>query len=78
MRRFPLFALALALAASAGAPLVAQVGQAVPQPLPYADTIPAPRDIPYPGTIRLEVNATDTTRGIFQVTETIPVAQGRR
>ncbi|WP_192901914.1 M61 family metallopeptidase [Sphingosinicella ginsenosidimutans] len=75
MRRFPLFALALVLAASAGAPLVAQVGQAVPQPLPYADTIPAPRDIPYPGTIRLEVNATDTTRGIFQVTETIPVAQ---
>lgn len=71
MRCLLLAATAIALAAPAGA----QVGQAVPQPLPYSDTIPAPRDIPYPGTIRLEVNATDTTRRIFQVTETIPVTQ---
>ena len=44
-----------------------------PQPLPFTETIPLPRDIPYPGTITLAVDATDTDRGIFKVTETIPV-----
>ena len=46
----------------------------LPQPLPIVDTIPAARDVPYPGTIRLEVDATDTSRAIFKVKETIPVA----
>jgi predicted metalloprotease with PDZ domain len=43
------------------------------QPLPRTDTIPPARDVPFPGTIRLRVDATDTQRGIFQVRETIPV-----
>src|SRR2546430_11464068 len=38
--------------------------------------VPAPRDTPYPGTIRLNVNATDTDRRIFNVRETIPVSGG--
>src|SRR6266446_6795563 len=38
--------------------------------------VPAPRDTPYPGTIRLSVNATDTDRRIFNVRETIPVSGG--
>lgn len=50
----------------------APVGQ--PQPLPFPDTIPAARDIAYPGTIRLAIDATDTQRGIYRVRETIPVA----
>ncbi len=33
-----------------------------------------PRDQPYPGTIRLAVDASDVTRGIFTVRQTIPVA----
>src|SRR5437868_4627606 len=37
------------------------------------DTIPAPRDIPYPGTIQLIVDASDVTRGIFKVREHVPV-----
>ncbi|MEI6235526.1 MAG: peptidase M61 [Planctomycetota bacterium] len=37
--------------------------------------IPAPRDVPFPGTIELRVDATDVQRRIFRVTETIPVAQ---
>src|SRR4029079_10614180 len=45
-----------------------------PQPQPFADNIPAARDIPYPGTIRLSVEATDLARGIMKVRETIPVA----
>ena len=45
-----------------------------PQPVPFVDTIPAARDIPYPGTITLDVDATDTARAIFNVKQTIPVA----
>jgi predicted metalloprotease with PDZ domain len=45
-----------------------------PDPLPMPAAIPAPQDTPYPGIIRLSVDATDTTRGIFRVHETIPLA----
>ncbi len=46
-----------------------------PTALPVVDTVSAPRDTPYPGgTIKLEVDATDTTQRIFRVKETIPVA----
>ena len=45
-----------------------------PQPVPIHDTIPVARDIAYPGTIKLEVEATDLDRGIVKVRETIPVA----
>jgi predicted metalloprotease with PDZ domain len=38
--------------------------------------IPAPKDTPYAGTIRLSVNATDTDRHIFNVRETIPISGG--
>ena len=44
-----------------------------PQPVPPVDTIPAPRDVPYPGTISLEIDATDTRQGIFRTKERIPV-----
>lgn len=70
MLRAPLFALLLATVAT---PALAQKSQ--PQPLPFVDTIPAARDIAYPGTITLDIDATDTQRAIFRVKETIPVAQ---
>jgi predicted metalloprotease with PDZ domain len=38
--------------------------------------IATPEDRSFPGTIRLEVDTTDVTRHIFQVTETIPVRSG--
>lgn len=50
-------------------------GNSAPQPVPFVDTIPAPRDEAYPGTITLNVDATDTMRGIMRVKETIPVAK---
>ena len=37
-----------------------------------------PRDVPYPGAITLSVDATDVARGIFRVSETIPVARPGR
>ena len=39
------------------------------------DVIPPPRDVRYPGTLILEVDASDVRQHIFRVTETIPVAQ---
>jgi predicted metalloprotease with PDZ domain len=45
-------------------------------PAPQPPAIPAPRDRPYPGTIRLAVDATDTTRAVFRVHESIPVQSG--
>ena len=47
-----------------------------PQPLPMPPPIAAPRDIPYPGTIRLSVDATDIDRRIFNVHEVVPVRAG--
>jgi predicted metalloprotease with PDZ domain len=44
-------------------------------PAPRRDTIPPPRDIRYPGTIQLNVDATDIVRRIFRVHERIPVAR---
>jgi predicted metalloprotease with PDZ domain len=48
-------------------------GQPRAVPLPPPTT--APRDVPYPGVIALEVDARDVERGIFRVRERIPVAQ---
>jgi predicted metalloprotease with PDZ domain len=47
-----------------------------PQPLPMPAEIAAPKDTPYPGAIRLSVDATDLARHIFSVRETIPVRGG--
>lgn len=40
--------------------------------------IPAARDVQYPGIISLKVDASDVTRGIFRVEQTIPVAKAGR
>ena len=40
--------------------------------------IPAAQDVPYPGTISLDIDATDVTRGIYKVTQVFPVADGAR
>ena len=55
MRRYGLLALLLST------PVLAQVpaGNSAPQPVPYVDPIPAARDVPYPGTMQLDVDATD-------------------
>jgi predicted metalloprotease with PDZ domain len=47
---------------------------AQPQPLAFETTIPVARDIPYPGTMKLTVDATDLDRRIMTVKQTIPVA----
>lgn len=43
---------------------------------PRTDQVPPPQDTPYPGTIAIHVDASDTLQGIFRVHETIPVKAG--
>ena len=38
--------------------------------------VPAPQDTPYPGTLAVHVDASDTRQGIFRVHETIPASEG--
>lgn len=54
----------------------AQAQTILPQPAPMPAAIAAPRDIAYPGTLTLEVDATDLDRRIFRVRETVPVSAG--
>ena len=64
------------LSTAIASPLFAQAAiRSKPTALPVNDATPAPKDVPYPGgTIKLEVDASDTTQRIFRVKETIPVA----
>ena len=66
MRTFLLLA-----SAHIDAPALAQ--RSLPQPLPIVDAVPAAKDTPFPGTLRLHVDTTDTLHGVFKVEETIPV-----
>lgn len=65
----------LATTASAAMAQVPAGNSAPVAQAPFVNTIPDAVDTPYPGTIKLMVDATDTDRGIFRVKETIPVAK---
>jgi predicted metalloprotease with PDZ domain len=73
MRR--VFALTALLLASPIAFAPAGAQNSAPQPAPFVERIPAARDIPYPGTMTLKVDATDVARRIYRVQQVIPVAQ---
>ena len=69
-------ALAFILSSSLTGAAVAQMRpplNTLPQATPKVDTIPPVRDVAFPGTIQLTVDASDVTRGIFNVHEQIPV-----
>jgi predicted metalloprotease with PDZ domain len=66
----------LLLTALLSIPAHAQTPRSAPQPLPILNTIPAPKDTPYPGTTRINVDATDTVQGIFKVEQTLPLPPG--
>jgi predicted metalloprotease with PDZ domain len=55
-------------------PLISQAQNSAPEAQPIVDTIPAARDVPWPGVVTLSVDATDVTRGIFLISENIPVS----
>jgi predicted metalloprotease with PDZ domain len=65
------------VAGACAAVLLAAAGarsQPQPEPAPATPPIAAPNDVPYPGVLRLRVDATDLAHGIFTVHETVPVA----
>jgi predicted metalloprotease with PDZ domain len=66
------------LLVSLAAPALAQVvppRNSRPATFAKTDTIPAARDVAYPGTIQLTVDASDVTRAIFRIHEHVPVAR---
>ncbi len=69
----PLF-VALCLSTSA---LAQTAAKSAPQAVPIVQTVPDGRDVAYPaGAMTLDVDATDTTRAVWRVTQTIPVVPG--
>ena len=53
----------------------AQGPRSAPQPATMPPPIEAPLDIPYPGMMHLEVDATDLDHRIYHIRQTIPVAK---
>ncbi|MFL9840885.1 peptidase M61 [Sphingomonas sp. ST-64] len=70
-RAFALTALLLATPMSLGA---ATAQNSAPQPLPFDNRIPEARDVAYPGTMTVKVDATDIRQAIYRVKQTISVA----
>lgn len=69
-------ATALAALTACVCPLASSQEIRQPQPVPLPPPIAAPRDVAYPGTIELSVDATDVQRRIVSVHEKIPVQAG--
>ncbi len=55
-------------------PLFSEAQNSAPEAQPIADTIPPARDVAWPGVITISVDASDNARGVFRVSETLPVA----
>ncbi|MFC4293702.1 M61 family metallopeptidase [Novosphingobium tardum] len=72
----PLVAALLLSTASSALQAQAPASRSTPAALPIAETIPVAQDVAYPGTIALDIDATDVVRGLYRVTETIPVKPG--
>jgi predicted metalloprotease with PDZ domain len=73
MRPVALAALLSPCFASAAVAQVVPPQNSRPQATAKTDTIPVARDIAYPGTIQLTVDASDVSRAIFKVHEHVPV-----
>ncbi|WP_310534935.1 peptidase M61 [Novosphingobium sp.] len=69
---------ALLLSTVLASPLAAQTMQkSAPVAVPITPSVPDARDVPYPGgTMLLDIDASDTVRAAYRVTQTIPVAPG--
>lgn len=65
------------LALALGAPAFSST-LSTPAAVPLSQNVPDAVDAPYPGgTMRLDIDATDVTRGVYRVTQTIPVVPGK-
>jgi predicted metalloprotease with PDZ domain len=73
MRRAALVALVSSCLSTAASAQIVPPQNSRPEPTRKIDTIPQPRDIAYPGTIQLTVDASDVTRAIFRIHQHVPV-----
>ena len=64
----------VALASAASAQTIPSQNSRPPAPTDKSESIPDARDVPYPGTLQLTVDASDVTRGIFRIRERVPVS----
>ena len=72
------FVAPLLLATASHAAIAQTQSRSAPEATALPPPVPAARDIAYPGTIALDIDATDITRAVYKVTETIPVPKGSR
>jgi predicted metalloprotease with PDZ domain len=68
--------LSAALVLTASPAVFAQATKSAPQAVPITQTVPDARDVPYPGVMQLDIDASDTTRNVYRVRQTIPVPDG--
>ena len=68
----------LLLATASQAALAQSQPRSAPEAVPLPPPVPAARDVPFPGMITLDIDATDLTRALYKVTETVPVPKGER
>ncbi len=70
----------LLLALSVSTIAIAQTapGNSAPKAVPITQTVPDAQDVPYPGTMLLDIDASDIVRGDYRVTQTIPVTAGAK
>ena len=73
MRQAALAALLSSCLASSAVAQIVPAQNSKPGATPKTDTIPPAKDVAYPGTIQLTVDATDVARAIFKVHEHVPV-----
>jgi len=76
MTRFRYGAALAAALLAAGAASAQTATRSAPQAVPLPAPVPAAQDVPFPGTIDLRIDASDTRRGVFRVTQTVPVPAG--
>jgi predicted metalloprotease with PDZ domain len=70
---------ALAVIALAFAAPAISTSLSAPMAVPLSRQVPDAADLPYPGgAMRLDIDATDITRGAYRVTQTVPVAPGTK
>ncbi len=68
--------LSAALLLTAAPAVFAQATNSAPQAVPITQTVPDARDVPYPGVMQLDIDASDTIRNVYRVRQTIPVPDG--
>jgi len=72
----PALLAALLLATTSQPALAQSTGRSAPTAVALPASLPDAQDVAYPGTITLDIDATDNVRNLYRVTQTFPVERG--